>query len=120
MKKYLIKRGHAGLISVDTETNDLNVTSYLSTGIDWVYRVPEDGVVSIQDTDFKNKEVKKDDFIILFYNSAAPKHAAVVVTSKEWVENIEAKRKLDEAQECDICDCNCEKCCATESISLKN
>lgn len=90
MKKYFLKPGTSGMVSVDTDTMDINMVEYARTGIDWMYEVPEDGVLNVNNTDIQDKPVKKGNIVILFYQDYGMKHRAIIVDNAEWAENIEA------------------------------
>ena len=109
MKKYFLKPGTSGMVSVDTDTMDINMVEYSRTGIDWIYEVPEDGVLNVNDTDIQDKPVKKCNIVILFYKDYGLKHRAIVIDNKEWVDNAEAykakqledaKKYANEAEDC--------------------
>ncbi len=119
MKKYFLKPGTSGMVSVDTDTMDINMVEYTRTGIDWIYEVPEDGVLNVNDTDIQDCPVKKGNIVILFYQDYGLKHRAIVIDSKEWVDNTEAykAKQLEDAKKyasdklaCNGCDnaCPCE------------
>lgn len=116
MKKYIIKPGIRGMFSVDKENGDLDIVDYLGTDIDWVYRVPEDGTLKIQlrNNEINTYDVKEGDIVILFYLEEYTKNPIVIITNKEWRENIEAKEAYRKEQElkranndspCCKCDC---------------
>ena len=116
MKKYFLKPGVSGMVSVDTDTIDINMVEYTRTGIDWIYEVPEDGVLNVNNTDIQDKPVKKGNIVILFYQDYGMKHRAIIVDNAEWAENIEAykakqledaKKYANEAKccgDCEVCD----------------
>ena len=121
MKKYFLKPGTSGMVSVDTDTMDINMVEYTRTGIDWIYEVPEDGVLNVKDTDIQDCPVKKGNIVILFYQDYGLKHRAIVIDSKEWVDNTEAykakqlenAKKYADASKCfeacsDCPNCKCE------------
>lgn len=112
MKKYFLKPGVSGMVSVDTETIDINTVDYCRTGIDWIYEVPEDGELSVNDTDIQNKPVNKGSIVILFYADYGLKHRAVVIDNEEWKENIEAykAKQLEEAKKYANETVCCDKC----------
>ena len=117
MKKYFLKPGTSGMVSVEPETMDISMVEYCRTGIDWIYEVPEDGTLSVNDTDIQNMPVNKGNIVILFYSDYGLKHRAVIIDNKEWEENIEAykakqledaKKYANEAKccgDCETCDC---------------
>lgn len=119
MKKYIIKPGIRGMFSVDKENGDVDIVDYLGTDIDWVYRVPEDGTLKIQlrNNEINTYDVKEGDIVILFYLEEYTKNPIVIITNKEWRENIEAKEAYRKEQELkrantDAPCCNCECKCA--------
>lgn len=111
MKNYVIKPGYRGMFSINTENEEVDVIDSMSSHIDWVYDVPEDGVLKI--TDGETKEVKKGDKVIVFYSSPYTKNIAVVVTNAEWDENIKLEEEYKNKQKSDTrCECSdCETCC---------
>ena len=92
MKKYFLKPGVSGMVSVDPETMDVNMVEYCRTGIDWIYEVPDDGTITVKDSDIQNTPVKGGSIVILFYSDYGLKHRAVIIDNEEWRENIEAYR----------------------------
>lgn len=108
MKNYVIKPGTRGMFSVNLENNEFDVVDPMSSHIDWVYDVPEDGVLKIANGE--DKQVKAGDKIIVFYTSPYTKHVAVVVSNEEWNENVKLEREYNEKMvhkaDCDReCDC---------------
>lgn len=121
MKKYFLKPGTSGMVSVDPETVDINIVEYKCTGIDWIYEVPEDGVLSVNNTDIQDRPVKKGNVVILFYADYGLKHRAIIVDNAEWAENMEAykakqledaKKYANEAKCCGDCE-TCDACTPT-------
>lgn len=116
MTKYLLKEGTRGMFSVNTETNEINVIDYTNTCIDWVYQVPEDGVLLFRDeTDqiTDEKTVHSGDLVIKFYKREGVKNLIVVVDNAEWKENVNGIREaaLERAKKfSETCDCACENC----------
>lgn len=98
MNKYLIKPGIRGMFSIN-ENNELDVQDYLRTTIDWCYRVPEDGVLSLKldeklkelGIEQKDIEVKKDDIVMVFYPKQGLKNILAVVHNEDWIEIIDTK-----------------------------
>lgn len=125
MIKYFIKPGQRGLIKFDAETEELDSIGYMTTHIDWMYEVPEDGMIQFPEPDgtMVTKSVKKYDFVIQFYESEGNKHNIIVIKSKEWKENIKSqeayaeKLRKDRLKKCNCegpcCDECCEGCCAS-------
>lgn len=111
MKNYFIKPGFRGMFSINKETEDIDVVNNIYSHIDWVYMVPEDGVLTMPDKTKKN--VKKDDFVIAFYSAPYAKYTAVVVESSEWAENIRLESEYERQKEAnketlsDNTDCGC-------------
>lgn len=113
MSKYLVRSGIRGMFKVDQE--NLDVVDYIRTNIDWIYQADDDGVVTYKgkDGDY-SVEVKKDDLIIQFYNVDGFQHPLVVISNKEWLENIKGEKEFNEKrhEDCDINECckcaNCE------------
>lgn len=112
MRNYVIKPGYRGMFLINTENEEVDVIDSMSTHIDWVYDVPEDGILKI--TDGGTKEVKKGDKVIVFYTSPYTKNVAIVVNSAEWNENIILEKEYNSVQKsnnhCKCCKC-CETCC---------
>jgi len=116
MIKYFAKPNMSAMVSFNTETEEVNAVDYLNTHIDWVYQVPEDGILQVEDGE---KNVKKGDFVIKFYNRREYKMTPVVVVkSAEWKNNIknekayEEERRLEwEAKKNEPC---CGDCCECE------
>ena len=86
MRNYVIKPGYRGMFLINTENEEVDVIDSMSSHIDWVYDVPEDGILKI--TNGETKEVKKGDKVIVFYTSPYTKNIAIVVNSAEWNENV--------------------------------
>lgn len=100
MKKYFLKPGMSGMVSVDAETTNVDMIDYCRTGIDWIYEVPEDGELSVKESDIQNVPVKKGNIVILFYADYGLKHRAVVIDNAEWKENMDAykAKQLEDAK----------------------
>lgn len=118
MKKFFLKNGIRGLFSFDPETEEINMSDYIRTNIDWTYVAPEDGEIVC---DGVSKSVKKGDVIIQFYKRDWWPNSFVVVKSKEWRANIVADQKHDEEERakwaarekcCEPCD-DCAACTAS-------
>lgn len=121
MNKYILKPGNQGLIQFNTETEDINISDHVYSCIDWIYLAPEDGVLTVVDTDIKDMPIKKNQLIIVFYPHNGIKHRAVTIDSEyasEWLENIigireaEEKRAREISEKC--ADNSCSNCCASE------
>lgn len=99
--KYFIKPGTRGLFHID-ESGDFGVTDYTPTGIDWVYQVEETGTLTIDlETEKKTYDVKKDDFVVVFYKKPGLKDPVIIIHSDEWNDNILGMRQasIDRASE---------------------
>lgn len=107
MRKYVIKPGVRGMFSLDTEAENCDIVEPIRSHIDWIYSIPEDGVMkSLSDsTSSTNDEmkVKAGDLVIAFYNAPYTKNQFVVISSKEWKENMDLERSMDQK----TCDCEC-------------
>lgn len=93
MRNYVIKPGYRGMFLINTENEEVDVIDSMSSHIDWVYDVPEDGILKI--TDGGTKEVKKGDKVIVFYTSPYTRNVAIVVNSAEWNENVELEKEYN-------------------------
>lgn len=116
MIKYFAKPGVSSMIAFNTETEDINTVGYMNTHIDWIYQIPADGVLQLEDGE---KNVKKGDFVIKFYKRNEYNiHPVVVVKSAEWKSNVANEQKYNEKMREEAmlkndehcCD-NCAKCC---------
>lgn len=109
MRNYVIKPGYRGMFSMDKENEEVDLIDSMRSHIDWVYDVPEDGVLKI--TNGETKEVKKGNKVIVFYASPYTKNIAVVVDSAEWNENVLLEEEYNNDQKnkscCGECDCEC-------------
>lgn len=104
MKNYIIRPGTRGMFSVNTENvEDVDIIEPIRSHIDWVYAVPEDGVLNVANN---KKAVKKGDVVIVFYKSPYSKNIAIVVNSDEWNENIVLENEYDakETHKCENAD----------------
>lgn len=123
MKNYVIKPGFRGMFSVEKETFDMDIVKNIYTHIDWVYVVPEDGVLKVPNN--TEKDVKKGDIVISFYDAPYAKNPVIVINSDEWAENIRLESEYERQKEknknkpCDA-DC-CENCphCSDE-VKVQN
>lgn len=113
MTKYIIKPGLRGMFKVDPTTNDIDIIDYCRTDIDWMYCVPEDGVVTIKEDETEREiPVKAGNMVVQFYSKPYLSHKFVVLDSQEWSENIAARKKYDEEERkrwelekaCESCD----------------
>ena len=114
MNKYITKPGISALIAFNTETEEVSAVDYLRTHIDWVYQIPEDGVLQ---TENGEKTVKKGDIVIKFYPCREyPITQAIVIRNTEWKNNIKNERIYNESlrKECVLkeCDDDTEKACS--------
>lgn len=81
-------------------------------GIDYVYMVNEDQkIVYKRGNANVELEAKAGDIIVAFYENQFP-NRAIVISSKEWAENIKAYEEYDQkrkeewaAKKCDVCEC---------------
>ena len=113
MNKYITKAGISTLIAFNTETEEVSTVDYLRTHIDWVYQIPEDGVLQ---TENGEKTVKKGDIVIKFYPCREyPITQAIVIRNAEWKNNIKNERLYNESlrKECisKECDDDTQKIC---------
>lgn len=111
MSRYLIKQGKRGMVSLD-ENDDFDIIDYMRTNIDWVYEVPEDGVLEYKTEDkVKMYDVKKGNFVIQFYTNPNNVHDIIIIDNKEWKENVDALKKIELERAtgmCETCICSCE------------
>lgn len=110
MIKYLTNY-RCSCIQYNTETDEINDLGHLTTGIDWIYRIPEDGEFNMAG---KKAIVKKDDIIVKFYQSMY--EPFIVVSSPEWIEALENAKKRDEEEKVKclnkyVCNERCEAAC---------
>lgn len=111
-----------GLVQLK-EDDTLDLVDYTRSDIDWIYEIPEDGTISIQDTDIQDREVKKDDMVILFYKREGQAHRAIIINNAEWKENIKGIREAEAETEAQLrqnlsgdhdgpcCDCEAKSAC---------
>ncbi len=105
-----------GLVQLK-EDNTLDLVDYTRSDIDWIYEIPEDGTISIQDTDIQDREVKKDDMVILFYKREGQAHRAIIINNAEWKENIQGIREAEALQGQKLSDSLNQACCDCEAKS---
>lgn len=97
-------------VKVNTDTLDVVEHDHMCSEIDWTYEIDEDGVFKMGDVE---KEVKKGDIIIKFYDSNFGKQVPfVVVRNEDWmkrreafreyIKEIDATRKLDTACDAEV------------------
>lgn len=94
MIKYFMKKGVSQIISFDPETENIDSVAYMNSHVDWMYSIPEDGVLSMNGVE---KDVKKGDIVIKFYQTRDYEITPfVVIRNKEWKQNIAAEKKYYE------------------------
>lgn len=92
---YLTKNSN---IVVDSEDNSCYKLQQSRSGVDYIYRITEPIHVVYGYRDEKLEfDCDKDDLIVTFYLDNI-KHPLVVVKNKEWIENIEAYEKAQQAE----------------------
>lgn len=107
MIKYFAKPGVSSMIAFNTDTEEINTVDYINSGIDWIYQVPTDGVLQLNNGE---KNVKKGDIVIKFYERTEYNMTPVIVIkSTEWKNNILNKHKYEEEARLKR-DCACEDC----------
>lgn len=118
MIKYFLKSNVSQMVSFDTETEEINSVDYMNSRVDWMYNVPADGTVIMNDVE---KAVKKGDIVIKFYRTNDYKqNPYVVIRSKEWKQNLDAARKFEEERQKEYENAklnklaSCENCCCDE------
>lgn len=98
MKTYTVIDGCRSLLSIDKESEKVNIKSqpneYLD--IDWAWVIEEDGEVFYKD---ESKLIKSGDILIKTYNAGF-----FVITSPEWVAFIKQEKEKDQLKE-DCGDC---------------
>lgn len=107
--------GDAGYI-FNPETQDLQKISSEREAISRIYIAPEDCKVRYFNEEYT---AKKGDLIILFYDGTF-KHKCIIVTSNEWLENINdynerqaTARKQNDLKKCPDCNLACnDECCS--------
>lgn len=122
MIKYFVKPGHTGMVSFNSETEDIDCVHYMRSYIDWMYMVPEDGELKANGT---TKNVKKGDIVIQFYKNEGTDTNVIIIKSAEWKKRIKDIEKHDEKMrkelaaktaceprcgECEPCCEECESC----------
>lgn len=115
MINYFMKKGVSQIISFDPETENIDSVEYMNSHVDWMYSIPEDGVLSMNGI---KKDVKKGDIIIKFYPTIDyESNPFVVIRNKEWKQNIAAEKKYHEellakkeADNAESCCGDCESC----------
>ena len=107
MIKYV--RANSQLVKIDTDNFDnIEVIDYSSHAIDWIWIVPEEGIV-------EDKEVKKGDIIIRLYGNYNTDARTVVIPKGEFTEHL-IKYNTPREKEClDDCD-NCETRISNETV----
>lgn len=112
MKNYVIKHGVRGMFYVDkNDVNNVGVIEPIASHIDWIYSATEDGTINLPNG--TTKEVKKGDFVIVFYTAPYTNNSVIVIDSKEWKENIQSEEEYRIKQrenERDPQNINCESC----------
>lgn len=108
MNKYLINPRMRGMVQL--KGDEIELHDYTRSDIDWIYEVPEDGVLTINDTEIKDREVKKNDMVIVFYERKGQVHRAIILDNAEWKENLAGIRQyaIDHADELKPCCGDCE------------
>lgn len=111
MNKYILPNNNAArLLKVDLEAEDIDIIDYASTGINWMYIVPEDGEFKNAKTG-KTTKVKKHDIVIQFYTTDFTTTDAIVIHNKEWSTRIKEIEKHIRDAEKEMsrpkCDCDC-------------
>lgn len=104
MIKYFTKYRKPA-IQFNTETEEMNELPYMCTHVDWMYRIPEDGIFTMEG---KTAEVKKNDIVVKFYEKV--NNPFIVITNPEWIETIdkyeaEVAKQKTENDECENCAC---------------
>lgn len=107
MIKYIkkIDDGSSLLVKFNTETQDIDTISNVSTYIDWIWVVDEDG-------EFNNESVSAGDLIIRMYsiNYKTKSNEFFIVRDsklKEFYKGVlEYKKTQREVEHCDDCGCN--------------
>lgn len=123
MKTYLLKPGLRGMLVIDREDpTNLDSIDYMSSQIDWMYLIPEDGELIVKEKDNKETatlQVHKNNVAIVFYDQPYIKNRVIVIDNPQWAENIAARVEYLEKQAAENKCCgDCENCmkCADPNI----
>lgn len=114
IKYYSINR-LSNLIKIDNESNILDGVEYITSNIDWVYRIPENGVLILKDG--TEEEVKAGDIVFKMYN-ATDKYShdreLIIIKDEKLIDYYSRlyQHLLSKKKE-NTCDCDnvCEECC---------
>lgn len=121
MKKFFITS--QGSIGINTETEEVFTLDTQREGIRSIYLAEEPMTVIAKKGDVEQEfTVKKDDIIVVFYDSDFVNKVAIV-KSKDWVKNLKEYNKMmqkakeewakknsaNNLGECNVCE-NCESC----------
>lgn len=114
IKYYSINR-LSNLIKIDNESNILDGVEYITSNIDWVYRIPENGVLILKDG--TEEEVKAGDIVFKMYN-ATDKYShdreLIIIKDEKLIDYYSRlyqhllSKKKEDAHDCDNV---CEECC---------
>lgn len=115
MIKYYSVDKLSSLVKIDNETNILDGVEYITSNIDWVYRIPENGVLIYKDG--TEKEVKAGDIVFKMYSTTDKRshdRELIIIKDEKLIDyycrlyqNLLSKKKEND------CDCEdvCEECC---------
>lgn len=105
MIKYLKTTGRT-VIKFDTETEKVSTVDNISTDIDWLWMISEDG-------EFNDKKVEKGDIIIKLYGIGNSQEEYVIIRNNEltdyYTRLIEHKKQYEQI-------CNESNCCEKASM----
>lgn len=111
MIKYYSVDKLSSLLKIDNESNILDGVEYITSNIDWVYRIPENGVLVYKDG--TEEEVKAGDIVFKMY-SATDKYShdreLIIIKDEKLIDyysrlyqHLLSKKKEN--------DCSCENAC---------
>lgn len=97
MKKTLVSKG--AMFVIDADKDIVKRVDRQSLYIDSIFVMPESDDIYVQPDNDKDDAKKihadKGDIVIAFYSDDYP-HRCIVIKSKEWAENIDAKKAADQ------------------------
>lgn len=113
MIKYYSVDRLSNLIKIDSEADALEGIEYITSNIDWIYRIPEDGVLVYNNS---TEEVKAGDIVFKMYGieDKYSTHRELIVIKDEKLidyysrlyQHLASKKSQQERND----DCCCEKC----------
>lgn len=114
MIKYYSVDKLSNLIKIDSEVDALEGIEYITSNIDWIYRIPEDGILVYNDS---TEEVKEGDIVFKMYDvedKYSSDRELIVIKDKKLIDYYSRlyQHLLSKKKE-NACDCEneCEECC---------